>query len=254
MTKDLLTIGQLAKRGNVSTSLLRYYEKEKLLTPSTRSDSGYRLYSPESERALRFIRSAQRYGFSLNDIRIIVSPDSADNSSDNKIINIAEQRSLEIERRITEMLVLRHELELFLDDLTEHVDNNVANGTSQHYRDLVEEACRSEHHHNPQSSLRKLVSRLHCNLASEQWEQVFSHLRSQHLHIWRDEDQYSIQFTSRSDELRQALETITAGEHNCEAHEQPELISNPEGFLFVARGDNAFLYAQLFLAMESAEA
>lgn len=253
MNSDMLTIGQLAKRGNVSTSLLRYYEKEKLLIPSTRSESGYRLYSPDSERALRFIRSAQRYGFSLNDIRLIVSSGTDNKSSDNKIINIAEHRFLEIERRITEMLVLRHELELFLDDLTEHVDNNVGKAASQHYRDLVEEVCGSDHHHTPQSSLSKLVNRLHCNLAAEQWEQVFSHLRGQHLHIWRNDDQYSIQFTSRSEDLRQALETIADGEHNCEAHEQPEVISTSEGFLFVARGENAFLYAQLFLALEPAE-
>jgi MerR family Zn(II)-responsive transcriptional regulator of zntA len=253
MKKDMLTIGELAKRANVSTSLLRYYEKEKLLPASSRTDSGYRLYSQDAERTLRFIRSAQRYGFSLNDIRLIVSTGNANSADDADIISIAEQRFVEIERRITEMLVLRHELEMFLDDLTEHVDNNSGNQAGHHYRELVEEVCRSDHHHNPQSSLSKLVTRLNCNLASEDWEQVFSQLRGQHLHIWRDEDQYSIQFTSKTAEVKQALETIAAGEHNCEAHLQPEVIAGADGYLFHARGENAFLYAQLFMALESAE-
>lgn len=254
MTKKMLTIGELAKRGNVSTSLLRYYEKEKLLIPGSRTDSGYRLYSHESERTLRFIRSAQRYGFSLNDIRLIVSSTSSENADDAEIMNIAEQRFLEIERRITEMLVLRHELELFLDDLTEHVDNNAGVEAGQHYRELVEEVCGPDHQHSRKSSLSKLVERLNCNLASEDWEQVFCDLRGQHLHIWRDNDQYSIQFTTNAKTVKHALEKIAEGEHNCEAHLQPRVISTSDGYLFHARGDNAFLYAQLFLALESSEA
>ncbi|MBT8442416.1 MAG: MerR family DNA-binding protein, partial [Gammaproteobacteria bacterium] len=109
----------------MSTSLLRYYEKEALLKPSGRTASGYRLYAPAAERTLRFIRSAQRYGFSLHDIKLILGAtgDSADVSTD--IRELAEQRFLEIERRVTEMLVLRHELELFLDDVAQHLDRSV---------------------------------------------------------------------------------------------------------------------------------
>ena len=254
MKSHMLSIGELAKRGNVSTSLLRYYEKEQLLVPSQRSDAGYRLYAPESVRTLRFIRSAQRYGFSLNDIRLIVNTGNNNDADDNEIISIAEQRFLEIERRITEMLVLRHELELFLDDLTEHVDNNAGKEAGKHYRQLVEEICGEDHHHRHQSSLSKLVSRLNCNLASEEWEEVFSHLHGQHLHIWRDEDQYSIQFTASDQKVREALEKIAEGEHDCEAHLQPEVLPTSDGYLFRARGDNSFLYAQLFLALEASEA
>ena len=253
MNNKMLTIGELAKRGNVSTSLLRYYEKEKLLSASSRTDAGYRLYSQNAERTLRFIRSAQRYGFSLSDIRLIVNATGDEDASDSEIMNIAEKRFLEIERRITEMLVLRHELELFLEDLTEHVDNNAGIEAAQHYRELVEEVCGSDHHHQPQSSLGKLVERLNCNLASEEWEEVFKQLQGKHLHIWRDEDQYSIQFTDKSTEVLQSLGKIADGEQNCEAHSQPEVVETEDGYLFHAKGENAFLYAQLFLHLESLE-
>lgn len=254
MVPKPLIIGELAKRGNVSTSLLRYYEKEKLLIPSGRTESGYRLYSSDAERTLRFIRSAQRYGFSLNDIKLIVGSDKPSSEQNADIINIAEHRFLEIERRATEMLVLRHELELFLDDLTVQVDSSAGKETGAHYRELVEQVCSPERHKNRRSSLSKLVERLHCNLASSEWESVFSELRGQHLHIWRDDDSYSIQFSSNKKSIKQALERIAAGEHDCEAHLQPEVTATEAGYLFRARGDNAFLYAQLFLALEASQA
>lgn len=246
-----LTIGQLAKRANVSTSLLRYYEKENLLTPTGRTESGYRLYGTDAEQTLRFIRSAQRYGFSLNDIKLIVGADKSDANHGEEIISIAEQRFLDIERRVTEMLVLRHELELFLDDLTRQVDTSAGKEAGEHYRELVEKVCSPHDHHSHKHSLSQLVERLNCNLASTEWDAVFADLRGKHLHIWRDEDIYSIQLSAKSKQVQQALLKIAEGESDCEAHQQPEVTEVEDGFLFRAKGDNAFLYAQLFLALEA---
>ena len=81
MQEKSLSIGELARHGGVSTSLLRYYEKEGLLLPSGRSQAGYRLYAPEAERRLRFIRSAQRYGFSLTRHRTAIGRPSTKSPS-----------------------------------------------------------------------------------------------------------------------------------------------------------------------------
>ena len=43
MASKPMTIGALARRLNVSTSMLRFYEREGLLSPERRSASGYRL-------------------------------------------------------------------------------------------------------------------------------------------------------------------------------------------------------------------
>jgi MerR family Zn(II)-responsive transcriptional regulator of zntA len=254
MPGKLLTIGQLAKRANVATSLLRYYEQERLLMPSGRSEAGYRLYSPDAERTLRFIRSAQRYGFSLSDIKLIVGVGDATPGDDVDVRDVAEQRFLAIERRVTEMLVLRHELELLLDDMTAHVDRSAGRAVGRHYRDLVEQVCGHDPHGPPKSSLRKLVQRLNCNLASAEWEEVFAELRGRHLHIWRDDDGYSILFVNAEHEVRHALKRLAASESDCEAHLQPEVSSDASGLIFRARGENAFLFAQLFLALEAANA
>lgn len=247
---QLLTIGELARRANVSTSLLRYYEREKLLQPSGRTTAGYRLYAPAAERTLRFIRSAQRYGFSLNDIKLILggSGDKTD------LRNLAEQRFIDIEQRVTEMLVLRHELELFLDDVATHLDRSVGEASGEKYRELLEQACGHDHGSSQASSLQKLTQRLGCNLASAEWATLFADLRGRHLHIWRDDDGYSVRFADPDEPLKAALARLAAAESGCEAHLEPEISAEDGGLVFRARGPNAFLFAQLFLALETAEA
>jgi DNA-binding transcriptional MerR regulator len=254
MQDKALTIGELAKRANVSTSLLRYYEKERLLEPSGRTPAGYRLYRPEAERTLRFIRSAQRYGFSLHDIKLILGANGSAGESGADIRDIAEQRFLDIERRVTEMLVLRHELALFLDDVARHLDRSVGEAAGEQYRELLEQACGHEHVTGRPSSLRKLIERLGCKLAGGESESLLAELRGRHIHIWRDDDGYSVLFAEPDPELERALTRLAAAEADCEAHLEPEVSSADGGLLFRARGQNAFLFAQLFLALESAEA
>ena len=249
-----LTIGELAKRGNVATSLLRYYEKEGLLEPIGRTDAGYRLYAPDAVRHLRFIRKAQRYGFSLSDIKLMRGAAHDENAFSHSIRDIAEQRFVDIERRVTEMLVLRHELELFLDDIAVQIGQAAGPTVAEQYRQLMEEVCGHSHADRKQSSLQKVTERMGCNLASTEWESLIEDLRGQHVHIWREDgDSYSALYTDPTSKVVDALERLAAAESGCEAHSEPEVVSAEGGALFRARGDNAFLFAQLFLALETTE-
>jgi MerR family redox-sensitive transcriptional activator SoxR len=67
--RDLLTIGQIAARAGVATSTLRFYEDEGLVLPAMRTDGNQRLYHREALRRIAFIRSAQRVGLGLAEIR-----------------------------------------------------------------------------------------------------------------------------------------------------------------------------------------
>lgn len=67
------TIGQLAKVVGVNIQTLRYYERLKLLTPSARKSSGYRLYGPSEVARLRFIKNAQTLGFTLHEVAELLS-------------------------------------------------------------------------------------------------------------------------------------------------------------------------------------
>lgn len=62
-----LTIGQLSDRSGVSTSALRYYESQALIS-SERTVGNQRRYRQATLRRVAFIRSAQRVGLTLEEI------------------------------------------------------------------------------------------------------------------------------------------------------------------------------------------
>ena len=68
-----LTIGQLAKQGGVNLETIRYYERRGILPRPPRTSSGYRAFSNESVRRVRFIKRAQVLGFSLREIEELLT-------------------------------------------------------------------------------------------------------------------------------------------------------------------------------------
>lgn len=63
-----LTVGDVARRSGVAVSTLHFYEAQGLIA-STRSGGNQRRYSRDVLRRVAFIRTAQRVGISLADIR-----------------------------------------------------------------------------------------------------------------------------------------------------------------------------------------
>jgi hypothetical protein len=64
----LLKIGDLAKRTGLTIRALHHYDSIKLLTPSARSDAGYRLYNQADIARLHQILALRQFGLSLADI------------------------------------------------------------------------------------------------------------------------------------------------------------------------------------------
>jgi len=65
------TVKGVAERVGLADRTVRYYDVIGLVS-AKRSPSGYRLYGPEHERALCFVRDARRLGFSLDEIRVLM--------------------------------------------------------------------------------------------------------------------------------------------------------------------------------------
>ena len=59
--------GTLAKQAGVNGETLRYYERQGLLPKPERTESGYRLYTLDDVKRVKFIKRAQELGFSLRD-------------------------------------------------------------------------------------------------------------------------------------------------------------------------------------------
>ena len=69
---DVLTIGEVAARSGHATSAIRFYEAEGLIV-ATRTRAGHRTYRRHVLRRLAFIRSAQRVGLALDEIRELLA-------------------------------------------------------------------------------------------------------------------------------------------------------------------------------------
>jgi len=75
----MLTIGKLAEAGGVGVETIRYYQRRGLLAEPERGyHGGVRRYGAQDVRRLRFIRSAQAAGFTLEQIGELLALDARD--------------------------------------------------------------------------------------------------------------------------------------------------------------------------------
>ncbi len=70
--KSGIFIGKLASQFGISTQAIRYYERIGLLDPPIRNQSGYRIYSEKAVERLFFIRTAQGFGLTLQEIKKLI--------------------------------------------------------------------------------------------------------------------------------------------------------------------------------------
>lgn len=248
---ETLTIGQLAERVGLRPSTLRYYEEQGLLAPAARSEAGYRLYAPEAEQTLRFIQRAQRLGFSLADIRVLLQGLREHDLNDETIVAIAEERFLAIERRLTELLVLRHEMELFLLDFRQSTAHHADLPSETLFDRLLARVCAGPPDRPlADSTLEWLFDRTRCTLATPDAQAILDALRGRHIHLWQEGDTYCILIVDHDPAIEAALRALVQLEAECRVHQPPRFAPHEEGYLFVAAGENAFIFARLFLALE----
>lgn len=104
-TRMQFTIGQLARKAQIPTTTVRYYERVGLLAPDDRSQGNYRLYGKASLRRLRFIRAAQSIGFTLADIQALLGAQRGKPPTCSDVQKLIKGRLTEIEERLAS---LRH--------------------------------------------------------------------------------------------------------------------------------------------------
>ena len=106
-----IAIGKLAKSCGVNIDTVRYYERQDLLLPVERTQSGYRRYSDDSVKRLRFIRRAQGLGFTLSEIKNLLGMTENDDTDCGDIRDYARQKIAELEPKIKDMLKIKQGLE-----------------------------------------------------------------------------------------------------------------------------------------------
>lgn len=106
-----LTRGELAKRGGVNIETIRYYERRGLLPKPPRSAAGYRLFSLDDDRRVRFIKRAQELGFSLKEIEELLALQNEPHTTRADVRNRAEAKIADIEKRLCDLQAMKESLE-----------------------------------------------------------------------------------------------------------------------------------------------
>jgi MerR family mercuric resistance operon transcriptional regulator len=104
---EALKIGQLAQRAAVNLQTSRYYEREGLLPEPPCLSSGYRFDTDSMVRCVRFIERAQEIGFSLAEIRELLSLCADGRRERNKVRTVAQAKITDIEDKIRTLKAMK---------------------------------------------------------------------------------------------------------------------------------------------------
>lgn len=107
MSEPGLTIGKLADAAGVSVETVRFYQRKDLLHTPDKNGS-IRRYDKAALRQLRFIRKAQEAGFTLKEIKELITLDAGQDHQ--RALSLASQRLSELDKKIAEMQRARDSL------------------------------------------------------------------------------------------------------------------------------------------------
>jgi Hg(II)-responsive transcriptional regulator len=105
-----MTIKKTADLAGVGVETVRFYERENLIPPPPRTHSGYRQYPPDVVDRIRFIKRAQSLGFSLPEVRDLLSLTVAPGTTPADIRATAKRKILDIEQKIETLQRMRSTL------------------------------------------------------------------------------------------------------------------------------------------------
>jgi Hg(II)-responsive transcriptional regulator len=103
-----MTIGHAARRAGVGVETIRFYERRGLIKQPVRPrNGGYRSYDADVVERIRFIRQAQELGFSLREIRDLLSlrADPAADCGDVRAQAMTKRE--EVDRKIAQLQHIR---------------------------------------------------------------------------------------------------------------------------------------------------
>ena len=108
-TKPLL-IGQLAKLAGVKPDTVRFYERTGLLPQAKRTAAGYRSYDQVAAKQLFFVKKAQALGFSLDEIRRVLSLRGRGAQTCRCVVRMAEATLAEADVKLEQLQLFRDRL------------------------------------------------------------------------------------------------------------------------------------------------
>lgn len=103
------SIGELSKLVNCPIETIRYYEKETIIAKPLRTEGGHRVYSETNLRQLKFVVNARRLGFSLDEVKGLLSLSDSRESCE-PVLNLADKNLSAIDQKIMQLQQLKADL------------------------------------------------------------------------------------------------------------------------------------------------
>lgn len=102
-----MNIGTAAKAAGLSVKIIRHYESEGILPKSRRTEAGYRTYDDNDVHVFRFVRKARDLGFSLPELKQLLSLWKNKNRRSEDVKSIANKHIQILDQKIRELEAMR---------------------------------------------------------------------------------------------------------------------------------------------------
>lgn len=108
---------EAARAAGIKPSTIRYYERQGIVAAQTRSASGYREFTDEEVRRLKFVKQAQKLGFSLVEIRKFFALSAKRTMLNQDALRIGQAKLDDLDRRIQALTRMRVALDGLLSNV-----------------------------------------------------------------------------------------------------------------------------------------
>lgn len=106
-----LTISRIAKGAGIGIETVRFYEREGLIDPPARTPANYRIYPQSDMLRLRFIKRAKKLGFTLKEIKELLSLQLDPQATKAEVKQQTEAKIADIECKIQDLTRMKEVLE-----------------------------------------------------------------------------------------------------------------------------------------------
>ena len=106
--------GELATHAGVNVQTVRFYERRGILPKPARTPSGYRVYSAEAVRLIRFIKRAQELGFTLDEVEELLRLRNNRRSSCAAVKTAGKAKMVAVDAKIASLSAMKRALAVLL--------------------------------------------------------------------------------------------------------------------------------------------
>lgn len=132
MNTNVLTVMDLTRLTQVEPHVIRYYTKIGILAPDTNHSNGYKLYKRNDADKVSFTRKAKSLGYSLKEIKTILSHSTRGDSPCPLVREIIYQRLNETKIKIKELQTLQKRMKKAIKSWQD-IPNQIPNGETVCY-------------------------------------------------------------------------------------------------------------------------